>query len=66
MHVKAIVPGAEGMTHPDSRRPPAVPPLCSGGLQATQAGIWTIALQGERTTAQGKNAAVLLKQLIFL
>ena len=28
MQVKAIVPGTEGMTHPDSRRPEAVPPLC--------------------------------------
>ena len=29
MHIKAIVPGTEGMTHPDSRRAGGpVPPLC--------------------------------------
>ena len=57
MHVKAIVPETEGMTHPDPRRPLTVLAFASGGLQAIQDGIWAILLQGEMNTAQGENTA---------
>ena len=52
MHVKAFVPGTEGMTHPDSRSHKQFHLCALGGLQALQDDIWAIVLQDEMTTAQ--------------
>ena len=77
MHVKAIVPGTEGITHPDSALTPGDHKqlhLCaSGGLQAikmeSEPSCSRVRGPPPRTqlkiTAQGENTAVYLIHLTF-
>ena len=58
MHVKAFVPGTEGVTRPDPGDQKQFHLCSSGGLQAIQDDIWVIVLQGEMTTGQDKNGEV--------
>ena len=50
MYIKAVVPGTEGMTHLDCRRPQAVPSLCLRRAASNQDGVWATALQEEMPT----------------
>ena len=59
MHVKAIVAGTEGRTHPDSRRPRAVPPSCLRRTAGNQDGVRATVLQREMPTAQDTDGRML-------
>ena len=48
----AIVSGAEGMAHPDSRRPGAIDLWAPEETISNQGGIGAIVFQGEQSTAQ--------------